>query len=302
MNSQSNSRILGAFLIGFAIVASAYMANSFKSPVVSNTPENISANVLDAPLRVAIPVKDSNDDGVEDWREEFVKTVPVITLANIDENYTPSDNLTDQASLKLIERVVSAKARGTLEETQDIIVSETVETLSSQTDDKIYSVRDIIILEDTSDTAIYTYGNAAATAILSNNVSDLRNELLIVRDMLNGTEVKEEDIEELRLRAQVFKNTRDATLNVPVPKSLTKEHLDLINVYNALYQDISSMVEITEDPLKALIRLKRYDEDTSGMLLALGNIYHALESGSVAFKEGDPAVFFVVFSPNYNKQ
>ena len=299
MNNQSNSRVFGAFLIGFAIVSGAYMANTLNRSIVSTT-ENVS-NVIDAPLRVAIPVKDSNEDGIEDWREEFVKTAPIITTIS-DEDYVTPDTLTGQASLAFMQRIISAKSRGDLESSQMDILNDTVSSLTSENEDKIYSIRDIIISEDVLDNAIYNYGNAAASAIIENNVVGLRNELLIVRDILNSTTPKEEDIEELKLRAQVFRNTRDSTLNIPVPKIFVKEHLDLINTYNALHKDISSMISVGNDPLRTLIRLKRYDEDTSGLLLALGNMYTALDSQDiVTFKESDPAVFFVLFSPNFNK-
>ena len=296
MNNYSNSRVFGAFLVGFAIVAGTYMINTFSRPVISAT-ENVS-NVIEAPLRSAITVKDSNNDGVEDWREEFVETAPIIAT---DDTYVVPDTLTEQVSLTFIQRVISSQNRGVLGVSQVEIVDDAVNALTSQEGDKIYDIRDIIITESTSDEAIRNYGNAVASAILENNVEGLRNELLIVQDIVNNPTPKEEDVAELKLRADVFKNTRDTTLNIAVPKIFVKEHLDLINVYNALYNDITSFVDINKDPLKSLLRLKRHDEDVTGMLLALENMYTALNSYSSLFSEDDPAVFFVVFSPNFNK-
>ena len=62
------------------------------------------------------------------------------------------------------------------------------------------------------------------------------------------------------------------------------------------------MSQVHEDPLLALVRLKRYEEDIKGLTLALQNMYYTLEANSEVFKEDDPAILFSAFSPEYNRQ
>jgi hypothetical protein len=79
-----------------------------------------------------------------------------------------------------------------------------------------------------------------------------------------------------------------------------KQHLDLINTFNALHESIKAMALATEDPALALIRLKRYQDDALGLKLALENMYMTLEPYASLVKPEDPALLFAIFSPDFN--
>ena len=299
MNSSSKSRTIGAFVVGFGIVAGAYAINALDNPSTEAIPV-----VTEAPLRVALDVTDSNSDGIEDWREEFVKTAPIITNINTDNEgeYIPPSTLTGQVALSFMQSTLSSKIHGSFADSQADILDKTVKNINKQAGDKIYNVKDIIVSQDSSDEAIRNYGNSLANAITENNVPNLRDKLQILKEILETDKPKQEDIDELRIISEIYLNTKNATLNIPVPKKFVKEHLDLINVYHALYKDINIMSQVHEDPLLALVRLKRYEEDIKGLTLALQNMYYTLEANSEVFKEDDPAILFSAFSPEYNRQ
>ncbi len=296
MNGSSRSRIIGAFLVGFAIVAVSYAVNFFGQPTIASDQPAI---VSEAPLRSTIEVTDSNQDGVEDWQEEFVDIAPVILNNSTDDDYELPETTTGQAALALIQRAVLAKTHGTFGDSQEEMVKKTADSIKAQSGDKIYSIKDIIISKDTADQDIRNYGNALANAILDNDVQGLRDKLLILKNVLESPTPSQEDLDELKVIADIYLNTRNATLNIPVPKTFVKEHLDLINVYNAYHQDIVAMYKVHEDPLLTLVRLKRYEDDATGLRLALQNMYFALKKHERVFEEGDSAAFFNVFDPNF---
>lgn len=89
---------------------------------------------------------------------------------------------------------------------------------------------------------------------------------------------------------------RDESLLVPVPKLFLKQHLDLINTYEAIYKDIYAMTLSLEDPAVALLRIKRYEDDALGFSLALQNMYDALEPHAGLFTANDPALLFANFN------
>ena len=107
---------------------------------------------------------------------------------------------------------------------------------------------------------------------------------------------------ELVTLASVYKNYRDGMLQIPVPAILTKEHLDLINAYHALYNDIDAMTLAQSDPAVTLLRLKRYEEDVEGMAYALDNLYTAIQPFAGLFTTEDPALLFAAFSTSYQIQ
>jgi hypothetical protein len=57
-----------------------------------------------------------------------------------------------------------------------------------------------------------------------------------------------------------------------------------------------------EDPLLSIAHLKRYTSSTEGLDLALSNLLFGLEPYARDFAVDDPALLFVLFSPDYQPQ
>ncbi len=299
MEDQNKFKVLGAFVVGFAIVGGAYTLSnfgksSFKAP--QPTAQNQGAVVAEAPVRASIPIADTNNDGVEDWREEFVPSTAV-KISTTSTEYVPPDTLTDQIGISLIQDVVRAEGFSGFSRSTEDIISNTVEKISQTGQDTILDIRDITISDDVSPEAIRIYANAAANAITGNSNADLDYELILLRDALEGDDP--DAIQKLKDLALVYEHTLNDTLKLSVPAILVKEHLDLVNVYQALHNDILAMSEATEDPMLSLVRLKRYEDDAKGLGYALQNMFLALEPYATAFSKEDPAILFVAFSPNF---
>jgi len=295
MLEQSKSRVIGAFAVGLLIVVGAYF---FRHAGVTNLPQGTqSATVVEAPPRMPIAILDSNNDGIEDWREKFVSAAPVV-LANEDESYVIPDTLTAQMGIAFMQDIIRSEGYGGFGKSKEEVVKATVAEVSKVASDYIFDVKDITIISDNSAAAVRQYANTHAETIMQNSVPGLRNEALILRDVISG--LGDEGIKELKIISQVYLNTRNAVINIPVPPQLVKEHLDLINIYNALYKDIESMSKALEDPMLSLVRLKRYQDDVDGLVLALQNIFLAIEPYASSFKPDDSALLFVNFSPNFN--
>ncbi len=292
MNSYQNPKVIGAFLIGFALVLGAYVASTFgepRTPLIA--PLEAVADV--APVRVFIPVSDSDTDGVEDWRDQFV-TAPAVTLEDTPAAaYVPPETITGQLGVALVEGLIASKAAGPIVRSEEEVVATAVERLEKiATSDTIFDVKDIVISGDMSDEAIRTYGNAIANIIINENVPGIEHELVLLRDFLAG---EEKDLTKLETITRVYKNYRDKTLNLPVPRNFVKEHLDLINVYNALYMNLDSMTKASTDPMLPFVRLKRYEDDIRGLSLALTNMYNAFVPHARVFEMNDPAIMLVGF-------
>lgn len=303
MIPQLNSRVTGAFLIGFAIVAGAYTVNSLNKKVVeSPVSADYVANVNQAPERVAITVKDSDNDGIEDWQDEFLTAEPIV-LEKSQTEYVPPDTLTGKVGVSFMQNVLTAKTRGQVGRTNEQIITNTVNQIKTEgTKDKIYSVRDVSVTKDVSENSIKNYGNAMAKAITNNQIDrKIRSQMEILDDITKNGVATEEDISDFKILSKIYLGTLNDSLNVPVPNIFLKEHLDLINVYNALYYDAEGMSEAVNDPLLALVRAKRFNDDSTGMRIALENMYLALEKSSYTFTTNDSALLFLSFAPNINK-
>lgn len=295
MDAKSKSRILGAFVVGFAIVALTYTINSLSRPMT--IPSNVqSAAATKAPMRVFVETQDKDNNGLEDWQEEFVKSSPIIISSSSDDYVLP-DTLTGQVGINFFQGFVSSKAAEGMGRSKEQVIADTIESVKPYGSDKIFTVSDITISKDSSPEALRTYANAAAEAIMVNSVPGIENELLLLREVLSTQDAGK--LEDLKTLAKVYRGTFNDTLKIPVPQKLAKEHLDLINVYNALANDIDAMTKSTEDPMLSLVRIKRYSQDVEGLSLALKNLYTSLEPYASVFNKDDSALLFVTFNPDF---
>jgi hypothetical protein len=291
MQGQISPKIIGSTLIGFALVAGAYLMSDFNKRELAVPVAQLATST---PQRVAIAVTDTDDNGIEDWRDEFVTTAPII-LNESTSTYSLPDTLTGKMSISFMENVIRSKTYGPFGRTEDEVINTTIKNLASETEITLYDTPDISIITEWDDADIRNYANTVASVILNNSIES-EGELNILYDVLQSN--NQQRISELEAVANVYKNYRDDTIKVPVPAFLAKEHLDLINSYHAIHQDIAAMAIVFDDPAVSLLRLKRYQDDATGLGLSLQNMYFALEPYARLVTAEDPATLFVLFNPD----
>jgi hypothetical protein len=291
MQGQISPKIIGSTLIGFALVAGAYLMSDFNKRELAVPVAQLATST---PQRVAIAVTDTDDNGIEDWRDEFVTTASII-LNESTSTYSLPDTLTGKMSISFMENVIRSKTYGPFGRTEDEVINTTIKNLASETEITLYDTPDISIITEWDDADIRNYANTVASVILNNSIES-EGELNILYDVLQSN--NQQRISELEAVANVYKNYRDDTIKVPVPAFLAKEHLDLINSYHAIHQDIAAMAIVFDDPAVSLLRLKRYQDDATGLGLSLQNMYFALEPYARLVTAEDPATLFVLFNPD----
>ena len=287
---ESNQKVLGALFIGLAMVAGAYIVVNFNIPGIQ---ERSKATAVQSPVRTAIAVTDNDQNGIEDWRDAFLTAEPII-IGEPTASYTPPTTITGKLGVSFFQDIVRAKNYGLIGKTQEQVIADTVTELSRETNQILYGVTDISVMDSWTEEDIKNYANTMAGIITRNNQAGLDSELVILNDIL--VYGKKERAVELEVIAGVYKSMRDESLAVPVPKLLLKQHLDLINTYEAVYKDIYSMSYSLEDPAVALLRIKRYEDDALGLRVALQNMYDSLQPYTGLFSASDPALLFASFN------
>lgn len=291
-----NPKILGSIIIGVAIVAGTYTVANFGESRMRAPAAVIESQ---APARVAIAVTDKDSNGIEDWRDQLVPTPAAVVITQASSTYELPTTLTGRMSIQLLENYLQSKNNGPFGNTNEELVSEAIETLSDGSKQDLYDTPDITILETWTDEDVKNYANTMAGAVISNNVKDVDLEVNILYDAL--VRGNTERLDELKIISDIYKRTLEDSIAVPVPAHFAKYHLDLINSYNALQQDIEVFSQATNDPALALVRFKRYQDDALALRLSLQNMYLALSPYSDLFSNSDPALFFSQFSPNNNQ-
>lgn len=293
---HKNPRVFGSFLVGIALVGGAYVVSNFGRPVVQNTPATV---IISGDLneRAYIPVTDTDGNGIEDWREEFVLKESIILPTIIDEiAYEEPTTLTGQISEQFFESVLRTRMSGGIGPTEQDVVNRTAETVSRlATNDGLYNTHQIIVVPTTNQT-IRNYANTMGASITLNDIEDYENEITIMERAMQYEDA--EEIKRLVPHASMYLALRNDALATPVPEAFVKQHLDLVNSYHALYKNLSDMQMAFEDPMVALMRVKRYQDDALGLGNALANLFTALIPHASLFTAADPAVVLVAFAPN----
>ncbi len=296
MQGNLNSKVVGATVVGFAIVIAAYTISSINSDKTIPQ-QQATAKASEPAARAAITVLDENQNGIEDWRDEFITTEPIILNQASSTDYIPPDTLTGELGINFMENIIRARGFGPFGRSDDEVIGDTVNILSETTAHELYDTPDIIVIEDYTEQDIVNYANTIAASITRNDLPDLEGELFILEDILTSGDTSR--VTELRSLAASYQRNRDDALATAVPANLVKEHLDLINTFHAINKDIEAMAAAVDDPAFALLRLKRYEDDASGLGYAMQNMFFALDDYAHLFQPTDPATLFVVFSPDF---
>lgn len=294
MFGQINQKVLGSFLVGLALVSGAYIYSSLG---ISKLSQPATVTGASAAARTAIAVTDKDENGIEDWRDTFVTTEAFIDTATT--TYELPTTVTGQLGIQFLEGMIRAKQYGPLGKNKEAVVEDTVDALTKSTEQILYDTRDVIIMSTWTDDDIKNYANAMANAVLTNNVAGVDSELNIISDALNNG--KTERLKELDVIAGIYAGTLEDSLAIPVPSLFLKQHLDLLNSYRAIQEDIAAMSLAVTDPMVTFMRFKRYQDDALGLRLSFQNMYTSLTPYSRLFASSDSAVFFTNFNPNNNQ-
>ena len=288
--SGAQKRIAAAVIFAAGLVSVALFMRSDRPETVISE-ESTAVSVVAAPDRQAIAEKDSNNDGVPDWQETLQVTAP-IDLEAADDTYTPPETLTGQFAIEFFQDMVRAENYGEFGDSPEELVASAGSDLVQKAYDVLLDRRDIIILEDNSKESLAQYGESIARIIVSAPVTDTDNEAVILERALRNQDPNE--LQKLEGKLAAYTYMLEETLKTPAPSSMTKVHLDLANTYQALIVDIKAMKQAFDDPMMALLRMKRYQDDADGLYASIMNIFNSLILADVSWQEN--SIVFEVIS------
>jgi len=268
--SDSQKRISGALLLGAAFIAGALLIRSYKNPTPTTT--NV-AIVTQAPERTSIKTLDENNDGIPDWQEALLVT-EALQITSTTSEYMEPETLTEQFALDFFQDMVRAENYGAFGDSPEQLVFDATDALAKEVVDELLTVDDIILSNDDSLEAQILYGELIATIIATYSQDDADNEAKILERALRIQD--ESELQQLDAIAEIYLHYLEDTKKVPVPPSLQKEHLNLLNSYQALAIDIQAMRNAFIDPMLTLLRMKRYQDDASGLYVSIVNIYNKI--------------------------
>lgn len=268
-------------------------------------PNDISNLLANKILRQYQDTKDTDGDGLKDWEEQLRGTNPALADAALLGTSTSPDTktfeaktLTQKFSVEFFDAFMRAHTAGKklTPEEQQKLVDISARKFAAENKTTLYTRADITILEASSDEAVRTYANAVGSVVAKYSPDKpLENEAVILKKAVEAD--KPEMLADLAIIRDSYAGIVDDMLKVPVPAELATEHVNLINAFAAIRDDVTGMHSVFEDPMLSYIRLKRYPDDADGMVYAIEGIRAILEKKGMVFDSGDMGGFFYALRP-----
>lgn len=245
--------------------------------------------VQQAPARTYIPAPDEDNDGISDWAEDLIEDREVIAEA-VDpaQPYVAKNTLTERFSIDFFKDYLYSKGFGTAELDREAIIERAMTVLKDEAEDRLYTFADITLAEEDTPEALRAYGNRISEITTSHKTT--ANELEIINRALDTK--NPELLKELDTNIAAYRSYLEETLATPVPETLARQHVDLLNVYNAILNDLTAMQAVYHDPLLGLLRLKRYPDDVEGLIYVYFSFDHAFRQAGITFSEDEPGAIF----------
>ncbi len=231
-----------------------------------------------------------------DWQKQFFDTTggaKVITGGQTQAQ-TASDTpltLTDKLGRDFFARFIELKQNNL--DTNPQLVQGMIDQALANTEvagvqAKVYTDKDVVVLNNSSAEAVRTYVNAIALISkkypLENGSADIALSAFEKNNM--------------NLLAQIdpiisnFKKTSEALVATPVPSALLQYHLSLINSVNSMAVISQSLRNIEGDPVQSIVSLGNYANTQTTIIATLLGIQSYLNTNHITFTQNEPGILF----------
>lgn len=275
-------------MLGVLLIAGAFYLSPERNPAIGNV--EYEAERTNPVTRTFIPVKDSDGNTIPDWQEVFAAGEINLDELSSTTPYKP-DSVTGQVAVNLSRSVMETRAAGRGINAEQLINLTTADLNNYLYDDE-FTKEDLTISSNNSPAALKTYGNRIALITEENSIEgETENELDILNRALKTAD--ETEIAKLDPIITSYEGLVEDMLAITVPDSMIKEHLSLLNVYQALLNDLKAFRNVFSDAVVSIIRYQRYVADALALYTAIENLYQKLSQAGIQWTESDPASDFV---------
>ena len=291
-----NPRIFGAIIFGLLLVGGSFTYTQFKRVTTADAPANLVVAKSDSTGRNYISTGDTNDNGLPDWQEALRTTEPLQLDALATSSYEVPETITGQFALDFFQDFVQNKKFGEFGDTPDELIAQANSDLVREAQSDILFTRsDIVIIPDTTAELARKYANTVADITIKHGIPrETPNEVLILERAVQQS--NPEALKDLGVIVASYEGMIADMKVTPVPEGLVAEHLDLLNVYQMILTDVTAMQLAFEDPLYALLRLQRYQDDATKLFYAFTGVFEAAALAGAKFEPSDSTLILVTIT------
>lgn len=204
-----------------------------------------------------------------------------------------SSNLTDSVAHTLLIKLADAKAQGLGNDmpTQDVLVAQAL-AQAGQASSTVYTAADVTTVAQTKD-SLHTYGNAFMTINAAHQDANASVVLASVGYGLDYNDPKQ--LTKLPAAAADYQSLARALARLPVPKTLSPLHLQVVNDLSAMSSAVLDMDAVLTDPLRGLRGLQEFNSLADEANRVLTTLAGEFNKNGILFTKDEPGASWSAF-------
>lgn len=226
-----------------------------------------------------------------DWQIELEK-IPNTDIEPIDKEEKNKKTLTDKISEDFMSSYLTLKQNGQYNDTNaQILVDKTLDYISKTESEQNIGDIKLNIFADRGKSSIIEYGERLGNIMKKNKPKDAKNEIKILESV--ATSKDEKQIEDLKQISSKYAQIAKDLVDMPIPQSFKKAHLDLIVSMKGFESATAEMAFVLNDPFRAITAIQKYQENTVIFSEVMKAIIKHIITNKISYKQGSGGYYLL---------
>lgn len=274
-----SKKVFSVFILIVALVAAIVIAFGRDK---SSKAINIASNLV-AGDKISIP---ENQNWQNELKNAGINTEPIKIEAGEE-----GETLTDTVSRTLMANYLALNQSNTLDQSsaQDLIDKTT--NFIYKTTGKETGITKLNEIPDNGKQTMIDYGEKLGAILKNNNSKKFNSDMETFKKA-----VESDDSSKLGLLADIINahlKLKSELLNMPVPKTFVKAHLDIVNGVGEMIAALEEAKSIFSDPVRGFAAIQTYQNGASKMIGALGATSQFIIKNNIVYKQGSGGYYLL---------
>lgn len=275
-----SKKVFSVFVLIIALVAAIIIAFGRDK---SSSAINYASNLVIGE-KISIPENPN-------WQGELGNTLANTEIIQQENATSSGENSTDIISQSLMANYLALKQSGKLNSASaQKLIDQTINLTDQLAISPVSSVN-LNIVPDNGKQSIMDYGENLGDIIINKKPTDLQREIIVMTKMVQLGD--KSSVDELDGIITGYKNMVGKLVKMPVPKTFSKSHLELINGANGMIKALTDVKNSSNDPFKSISALQLYQNSLISVSQVIQATISFIKQNNVIYKQGSSGYYLL---------
>ena len=227
------------------------------------------------------------------WQDELSGVATNIKLAQTESSTSTKETVTDTISRTLISNYLALKQNGNLSSTS---AQELVDKTISYIGESGGRVAEIFesqlnIVADNGKQSITDYGENLGNISIRNKPLGTKNEIGVIMKVVQSQDSSQ--INELSDIIATYKKITGELIQMPVPKTFVRAHIDLVNGVGGIAQALIEIKNVSNDPVSGLVALQIYVKNATLLASVKKAVVDFISQNNISYKQNSGGYYLL---------